>query len=63
MRFLVAFFLVAFLVAFFLAFFFAMLHLSKKGTRKTHANVGACTRSSNRTLTRLLTPGSSIVMP
>lgn len=59
------FFLVAFLpffVAFFAAFFFfAMRHLEKR--KEHHAPTGVSTHSSSLTLTRVLTPGSSMVTP
>lgn len=62
---LAAFFLVAFFFVPFAAFFFAMAHLTKKEkeTETNYATLGVSTRSSKRTLTRLLTPGSSMVTP
>jgi hypothetical protein len=58
---LVAFFLVVFFLAFFFAF--AIWHLIKRETEMDYAPAGVPTRSSSRTLTRRLTPGSSIVTP
>lgn len=55
-------FLAFFVPFFFDAFFFAIMAPHKR-KGNTHATFGVCTRSSKRTLTRLLTPGSSIVMP